>query len=289
MTWKTLGLIALALPITACGGGGGNDSVGNGPAAGNSDGGGSLETPIETDPVNPLQGRMGNLPHRTDATYDASTDTLKLDLRGAPVDLTRNNFLPNINGFDQFQAAGAEASALRGTTASGSGSAMIVFSRANAHDIHGVEYERLTPGGIPVTGTATYQGEYVGLITSTSAGAAFVVQGDATLETDFDSGSVNGRVSNRSQVVSGSDNGFFMNDLALRDGSISGNGEFRGTVTGGQAIGDTFFSGSSTTTGSYGGAIVGATGNEAVGGVVIDHEFEGVTMTETGAFVASQP
>ncbi|WP_299664900.1 hypothetical protein [uncultured Ruegeria sp.] len=282
MNTNLTGLFLAVLSLSACSGGSGSTRF---------DGGnGDNEQPVETRTAGTTSGMVGGLPEEPlDARYDKRNDVLTLNLRGSDVELANDLLVAEVNGFKTYRAEGNVAIALRAATSSGGGSAMIVYSRSGDYDVQGVEFERLANSEIPVTGTATYQGQYAGIIGSPESGANFIIQGDAEIETNFNDAQVSGRISNRTLANADPGNTFILNDIVLHEGEINPDGTFIGIgVTGGQIVGDTLDPGSTTTTGSYSGAIVGPSGNEVVGGVTINHDYQNVDLIETGAFTASQ-
>lgn len=141
----------------------------------------------------------------------------------------------------------------------------------------GADYRRLTETTLPVSGTATFQGDYVGVeYNDSDFGTNRGVQGDLEMSADFSDMTISGIISNRSydhvaaiagapaHVIAGS-------DITLATTDITDTASFAGMAADGHR------------TGTYEGLVAGETGNEVAGAVVIGNG----TETEMGVFMGS--
>ena len=159
----------------------------------------------------------------------------------------------------------------------------------------GVGYSRLVASGIPESGSAQFDGDYVALVQDSSDDdILLVVNADAMLEIDFGSGAVSGVVSNR-VARSIEDNavldGVGRDDLVLTAGDLDPDGSFFGDVEGGNLDLSALSGGEVTTTstGSFSGLVAGPKGEEVVGAASIFHDAGAAgNFFEEGAFIASE-
>lgn len=248
------------LALAACGGGGSTTAA--------------TRTSIETLP----SGK--SLPT---VTYDSTNDSISLSngtnlTRDTKVDL--GDFHAYTDGSNSFYWRDASAS---GALWAGFGSVT-----DNGSQVAGVEFHRNGYANIPSSGTASYSGAYGGIITDQNGNlnGNGAVSGSVALQADFGAATVNGSITNRNFYGNAdtSTPTATLGDLSLSGGAIDGNGFFKGTATGGAAT--TFTD--TTSQGIFTGEFGGATGNEAVGAVQINHTTSAGTFVETGAFVAKQ-
>jgi len=189
----------------------------------------------------------------------------------------------NAGGFDGFDDATNSVIAHYGESTSGSVSAAVATTTADA-TFSGATYERTAAGSVPVSGTAGYAGSYVGVLTDDASDVtANYVAGDVALTANFDSTTISGTITNRTgfSTVTGGSTATFA-DLTLNGGSISASGAFSGSASGGEILGV----GGASASGTYNGLIAGAAADEAVGSVTLSHSQPGATATELGVFIA---
>ena len=142
----------------------------------------------------------------------------------------------------------------------------------------GAAFARSTAAEVPTTGSATYSGNYAGLI-SDGAGVASVMSGNVALSANFAGSTVSGAISNREETSRDGTRGSISSPKSLDlAGIIGAAGNFSGTATGGE-----FADGTTTSGGQFVGMFGGDGGNEAVGAVTIEHQ-DGGTYTEVGVF-----
>lgn len=156
----------------------------------------------------------------------------------------------------------------------------------------GAFYQRKTQTELPLAGTANLTGTYEGIIylgTTLPAGQATnLVKGTTAVTDDFANSTVSGSITNRVDAKGGVST---WNDVTLAPATLTGNGTFAGTVSGGE------FSANSAVVnragaGNYAGLVGGANGTEAVGTVLLDSQTTsgGITTNnvELGVFHADQ-
>jgi len=155
----------------------------------------------------------------------------------------------------------------------------------------GAFFARTAESDMPTTGSATFTGDYVGMLvaedTQASAfGAGFT--GTASLTVDFEDATVSGSITDRSLVSLITDDDFpdtSVADVTLVGTTLSETGSFTGQVTGGA-----YSSGTSTSavapTSTYSGLIGGPAADEAVGAVEMTHILDSNNTLEIGAFAA---
>jgi len=216
---------------------------------------------------------IGILPSGFAATLDDATDEVVLTIDGVEVARLVNTADFFGTGFTVY--AEDDAVTLYAETISGDGAVFVVQSPAADLGLAGVQVTRLGETDLPSGGSATFSGAYAGFLVNTNLGPAGSIRGDVQLIADFASASISGDITNRS---GGAD------DMLLTSAAITSAGAFSGTTTGGDFQG----AGTSALDGSYTGLIVGATGNEVVGGLSITHIFGADTLTEIGGFVAAE-
>lgn len=218
----------------------------------------------------------------TDVAYDPDLDVFRITypagdgtflIQSLGRNLAREAIIP-----DGFRVYGeGDAIIVRGVTDSGAGT---VYALRDAFD--GAEYslERIGDTILPTSGSATYTGGYSGLLADLDNNLVNLgqINGLATLTADFANASIGGEITDR---VNGDGRDF--DDLILTTTSLDmTTGAFDNTTEGGVLVGLDY----DTAEGSFNGLIVGANGNEIVGGVQVIHEdTERTTILETGGFV----
>ncbi len=183
-----------------------------------------------------------------------------------------------------------------GDTADGAMSASIASSSGWSPNgfKQAATYARNGSTSMPTSGTATLSGKYVGSWGSADSGQEDIygVTGDTTLTADFGASTIAGTITGRKMIRYDGTEPKDYADVTLGAASISADGTYAGTATGGiwdNGAGDTV----TDVSGSWAGMIGGATGNQAAGVVRLDKMYNvftagGVTPThvETGVFLA---
>lgn len=178
---------------------------------------------------------------------------------------------PGINkGFSLYydSTATVNAFAARATTHSGAG--VVTVMVAPALGLPGSIVEGTGTTSLPTNGTASFTGGYLGL-TSTTIGAlhsSIPIFGIADLNADFATLSISGTIFRRLQTAGGLPTLYA--PIVLNPATIQASGTFSGTATGGENT--PLFPGGpvkSTSGGGFKGVLVGNTGNEVVGGLVL--------------------
>lgn len=141
--------------------------------------------------------------------------------------------------------------------------------------------ERLTETTLPVSGSATFDGVYQGVVAG-----SIVVRGDAFLETDFEDGTIGGAVYNRAIFLDNLENPsdqITTGNITLETTTIDEEGAFSGTIIGGDFLTDedSFVSSG----GTFGGLITGLEGDGAAGGLLHTLTVDGETVVEVGSFI----
>jgi len=232
-------------------------------------GGGATSTALTSTTRN-----VGILPSGFAATYDDATDEVVLTFGG--VEMARLGLAGIGTTFTTYEDG--NTSALYAVTISGDGAVFVVSDPSVDFDfdLAGVHVARLGETVLPIRGFATFVGQYGGVFVDTDLVLTGSIRGDAELTADFTSASISGEITNRSGT------GFTADDIVLLPTAITSAGAFSGTTTGGDLVGVT-----TALTGEYVGLIVGATGNEGVGGLNLRHLAAAGTLIEIGAFVTS--
>lgn len=156
-----------------------------------------------------------------------------------------------------------------------------------------------TGGSIPLAGTATYSGDYVGMLTLGSGTlnpnyTSNYVTGDVSITADFGNEVLDGRISNRTAYRTATDSEVFdLADVTLRRLALTGgrsNAPYGGGTTGGTIQASGYTPQNSTISGSWNAAASGDTAEAITGSVFINHAYTGTTrdQTEAGVFVTTQ-
>lgn len=181
---------------------------------------------------------------------------------------------------------------IRGYAAQTSNSRIGVVSEDGNDGNGGIFFQNLAAAPlIPTTGSASYTGDYAGLLrseTDLSATILTLVKGDASVTVNFANSSVSGRISGR-QALQPSNAAVLstvqLSDVVLQNGVLDVTGAINGSVTGGQSsVGPWTGEG-----GNFGGQLTGPFASEAIGGVEIDYTLNGTQqLKEIGAFQTSR-
>ena len=257
------GAVAAAL-LAGCGGGGGGGVDDDGT------------------PVTAVEATMGQLPSGFSARYDAASDTLILEDGTNSVVLQREaRFEVPPYRLYSFRATGRSARVLRAETASGGGISGVALWQGGT-GLAGPFYARLSDTQLPSDGSATFAGDYAAIV-ERDLNFNFFVKGAATVSADFDTNTISGEITNRTD--SAEPRATFA-DIVLAPAAIV-DGRFAGIAGGGAGTG---VLGTTVQPGNYAGLFTGVTGQEIVGGVVISHEtvVTRTPLTEYGAFIAER-
>lgn len=239
--------------------------------------------------VEPKVQRFGVVSDDISVEYDDVSDTILVTSSAPPISAARVIAAPGMielvrnTGLDTGDFSGYENPTYStvghfAQTSTGDGYAGIVISQYFG-GIAGGEFGRLGDTALPASGSANYTGSYAGWF---SGDGVYLptnrLGGDVALMADFDSNQISGAITNRTIE----DSPFELEDLTLNAANISG-GEFSGTTSGGVHT----YPGATVSNGAYSGMFTGADGQEIVGGVTMEHDFDGVYL-EVGAFVVEQ-
>ena len=236
---------------------------------------------------------VGDLDTTTSVTVSSDGSQLDISNGGGSVTLSSVGAPPGLppglgTGFSFYSVstAAVNAFAVRATTHSGAG--VVTVMVAPALGLPGSIVEGTGETSLPTNGTASFTGGYAGL-TSTNIGAldrSVPILGTADLNADFATLSISGTISGRFQLDGGIP--YRYAPIVLNPAAIQANGTFSGTATGGKIIRIFGSSTSSTTGGGFKGVLVGTTGNEVVGGLVLEHLSNGsLHFFEDGVFFAN--
>ena len=160
-----------------------------------------------------------------------------------------------------------------------------------ADETSGVFYERIGETDLPTTGSASFSGDYVGMLTflntgGTVEGVGFT--GEVLVNVDFENALVDGAITDRA-LVTLTDlmplDDSSVADLMLTESELEADGSFGGIPTGGEFTVDGDVSSIGPIAG-FEGLIAGTDATEAVGGVFVPHSFDGDNFVEVGAFAA---
>ena len=150
----------------------------------------------------------------------------------------------------------------------------------------GAVIARLGNTAMPVSGSANYSGQYVGIL---NGGPVFFgrshVKGDVAMTADFSAATVSGNITNRQSYNYNPTPFNTLQDVTLNATAIDGTGAFSGTLTGGAVNG---FGSSIDTSSGYSGLIGGATGNQVAGSMNLTRTyggFSGNQIIEIGVFL----
>ncbi len=166
------------------------------------------------------------------------------------------------NDFTHFAFGRSTNNGLVGVTAS---------NQHGSNNFAGATFAQGVTPNLPTAGTATYRGDYVGY-RRTGNTVNNIVHGNVTMTADFANDRVSGVIDNRQlRSLRPYSNAGTTGSMTLNSTSISGNGQFTGSVSGGQG------------NGSYAGAFAGSDGQEVFGGIDVQNGGQ----RETGAIFAN--
>lgn len=168
--------------------------------------------------------------------------------------------------------------AVRGLTLSEAGKAIAVTYAEPRTDALSYFLDRETDTLIPVTGSAEYEGGYMGLYRfANNNSPAGHITGRVELSVDFTSNSVSGMITDRANT------GIETLDPILLENGMLVDGSFRGTTTGGA------FDSTVALPGTFTGMIVGENSEEVIGGLQLTHTSGGADrFDEVGVFVGTE-
>lgn len=186
-----------------------------------------------------------------------------------------------------------------GTSTSGGSTALAIGSQTEAPHFGATAFQRNVETTAPEEGTATYTGDYVGVLRHLYAGAYYdpyetnstpaMVGGNVTLTADFDTSEISGLITERGwyDPEDGTRRDIEFNDLTLEITDIKSDNSFSGTATGGEAYSSYVSPEDGTASdGQYRGLISGDTGQETVGGVSLRQNYGNQNYLELGVFIA---
>ena len=162
------------------------------------------------------------------------------------------------------------------------GQVAVIGGDAPYFNFRGATIERLSEVEVPLTGAATFTGDYAGMfgeqvLTGNTEGVRFLVNGDVTITAEFADNTVAGLITNRAfRGENNSERAFPVEDVTLESATLDDDLRFSGVATGGGVNGGT------TSNNTFIGSINGDA-EEVLGIVTIDH-FEGY---EWGVFVVT--
>lgn len=269
-------------------------------------GDGSTAVPTAEDPV----VRYETEGDAQSIVYDDATDTITID--NLPFDETGvfdlDDVLPTLvagpDGFMVYENNNGDPvrayKAIYG--ASDSGETAVVVVRTGDYQGYGFGGFAYTRNGsvvLPDTGQAVYTGNYAGIRVFDGTGGLEYTTADITLEVDFEdfnaTDAVEGSLSNREYFDDAGNLLGSLPTLILATGSISEDGEIGGTASslvldGGGNL-QTFESG------EYYAVLSGDDAGEVVGVIIVTGDDpndvldggEGITVQETGGFIATTP
>ncbi len=167
----------------------------------------------------------------------------------------------------------------------GQGTEIVIYSGGTAGNVQSLaSYGRTGPTELPLSGDATFNGEYAGF-TSTRR-----INGKARLDVSFARGTFSGRITDRVFRQRPDNVADVVNPLSmliLEETSLNADGSFQGVTGGGQIVnGQVLWN---PANGSYVGLIGGATCSEAVRTVNVPHRApSGGSFDEIGGFLATR-
>ena len=239
--------------------------------------------------VGPAERDFGTAP--AEISYNPATEIVTLTASGVTQPALTRLAMSDVPGSKTYRASSTDQWALIKESASGKTYAYVAGGDGNGVGaaISGVEYGSRGDTELPAGGSAKFNGSYNGLFQQRSnQNVVYLTSGDATLNANFDAGTISGKVSNRAfhNLVNGNQiGGTALYDFVLDPTSIGGTGEFSGTVTGGYVIDGSASAGSN---GAFAGLIGGASGNEVAGAVSMDYTQGAFNHKEVGGFVAKK-
>jgi len=255
--------------------------------------GGSSSDPT-TRTVTPTSAQLGST--SVGATLNAARSVITVDVNGTPTPETVNPALTQGTFLGGATLGGPDNTLISYVSETDASRAHVTLYSISGAVAHAGSFARLTPTELPLTGSATFTGDYVGTFIEPDTGRiafSFGTVGDLMLSADFAAATIDGEITNRRIVGLTSGTEFTATDVAdvtLMVTPITENGGFSGTATGGDLIAGSSGTGlpldSNTDAGTFRGLIAGSTGTEAVGALDIAHSIAGDTLNEIGSFAA---
>jgi len=221
---------------------------------------------------------IGNI---DDANYNPAFQIFTISAPGLDAQLNRL-FTADYNGILAMRDPTETHNAYLGQ---GTGTRVVVYSGGLAGNVQRLAaFGRRSAAELPLTGSAEFNGDYVGFTPTRR------VNGRASLDVDFAAATISGSITNRVLRLKPDNTLDAVNPLSTLDlgsATISNAGRFSGATTGGEIVNGQIVW--NPATGSFAGLIGGATGNEAVGTVSVDHiDTTGGSFQETGGFLATR-
>lgn len=253
--------------LSACGGSGGGPTVITVPAA---------------------AGAFGESDVQVELT--PSGETITVSKSGGPEAITTDT-APDVGTYRSAVDTDGDYTIAFVSASATSVAGMAVY-QDGADQTHGVFYDRIGDTNLPTSGTATLNGDYVGMLIDDAGGgsvfgAGFL--GEVTIDVDFGTQAVSGAITNREFVslltadtlIAGSS----VADITLSEADLLDDGSFVGTLTGGAVTIDADTADTSGAN-SYAGLIAGTEATEAVGGISLPQNIDGSAYVEIGSFAA---
>ena len=149
---------------------------------------------------------------------------------------------------------------------------------------YSTQFARIDDTTIPLSGTATLNGGYVGFLYVVDRDEQYRMQGVAEFVTNFTEGTFRGRISDReiTNFDGSTEYDVEFADIVLNLTDITDAGGFAGSLIGGHILRDDEFTEGS---GTYQGLVAGANGDEVVGGLELTYMSDNDdVLNEIGTF-----
>jgi len=229
------------------------------------------------------------------AFFDEAANTITISVNGVANNALTADSSLDFRSFDGYSSTTFPESyyGYRAVSASGGSEVILAGGEGVGRQAFVAHIARLDETVVPTAGDVTYTGEYLALLTQGgSQEATQAIVGNVALTASFDTAQTSGEITNRTTGIFSDINATSFDnqaDVTFDVGSLTDAGAFSGTTAEATYIvpGGTR-AGTYTGTGTYAGLITGATGDEAVGTVVIDYEQVSgfnTTYKETGVFI----
>lgn len=246
-------------------------------------GSGSSSDPIVISPIEETTGF-----EQVAADFDAATGDAVILLHGGNIPVSRDPTFDN--GTFETRRGGTDLGTALFSSVTDNTSALLF--RPNPTDLSGgptVNLARFGETTIPTSGSATLTGDYQGVGQGgRETSLRVLIDGDATLNIDFNTQIINGIVENR-VARDPADNGTAtvagttFEDLTLPAAVINDTGSFTTATEGGGVSEGTLVT--FEINGTYFG-LIGADGTEVVIGIEADHNYGAGGLLEVGAIAA---
>jgi hypothetical protein len=219
--------------------------------------------------------------------HDPVTDRITIDADPAtsPSQVFMRAPTQDKDNFAAYEAVGTDSLLFRSTA--GEVAMLTVFSDpASAEPFNGTTLTR-SGGTLPVKGSATYEGSYIGFLRQGKTGPSIgTVRGDVEATVSFEDQTFEGGISNRTYFVPAEDSedtdaNIWLRDVTFGTGTEGSDGTYSGVITDGAAGGATGEASYVVLTGSE-------NAHDMAGMITLDHEFDGSSARETGGLTASQ-